>query len=253
MIGHCHCCRLLILILFPILFRRGSLMNRLHSLIQILFRRGPKTSRHNFLLLLMRGSGTDWLHFWFLCRRSLRASCPHSQIQFLFLILSWRAPRTTCLHLWFPFWRSSWTSCLHSLFLSMRGARTHFLHLLCLSGSAADLQAPTAVLQGPAKGPSGFRTARQGATVVLGLPSSTAGFLVAVLQTIGSEGLLHGWARFVVGASGSAADLLNSGFGWDVLLVVLLNRFCFLAPYLGTFWVVCYISPHMTDQRQSSV
>ncbi|MED6233835.1 hypothetical protein ATANTOWER_017384, partial [Ataeniobius toweri] len=42
-----------------------------------------------------------------------------------------------------------------------------------------------------------------------------------------SKGLLHGWAglqtRFVVGASGSAADLLNSGFRRDFLLVVILN------------------------------
>ncbi|KAK5612420.1 hypothetical protein CRENBAI_007048 [Crenichthys baileyi] len=131
-INHRRCPRLQIL--FLVLFRRGSWMNRLHTPIVflILFWRGPKPSRPHTLFLSVRGSWTDFIHF-----------------LLLFPVLSWTAPRTNCLHPWFPFWRSSWTSCLHFLFLSLRGARMHFLHLLCLGRSAADLH-------GFAEGPSGF-------------------------------------------------------------------------------------------------
>ncbi|MEQ2254143.1 hypothetical protein ILYODFUR_000634 [Ilyodon furcidens] len=116
----------------------------------------------------------------------------------------------------------------------MRGERTHFLHLVCLSGSTTDLHNPAAGLQGSAadlhglaKGPSSFCTALQGSTVVPGLQSSTAGVLMAVLQTACSKGLLHGWAglqtRLVGSVSGPAVVLLNSVSSQDVLLAVLLN------------------------------
>ncbi|KAK5621678.1 hypothetical protein CRENBAI_022063 [Crenichthys baileyi] len=95
-------------------------------------------------------------------------------------------------------------------------------------------------LQGTGRqGPSRFCITRQGSTVVLGLQSSNAGFFVVVLQTGWSGGLLHGWAGlqtgFVVGVSGSSADLLNFGFRRDVLLVVLLN---FISARVD-LWVAC--------------
>ncbi|MED6257028.1 hypothetical protein ATANTOWER_007118 [Ataeniobius toweri] len=104
------------------------------------------------LFLSVRGSWTDCLHF-----------------LLLFLVLSWRTPRTNCLHPWFPFRRTPWTSCLHFLFLSLRGARAHLICLLCLGGSAADLH-------GLAKGPSGLCTAHLGSSSFCTTPlSSTLG------------------------------------------------------------------------------
>ncbi|KAK5599485.1 hypothetical protein CRENBAI_020545 [Crenichthys baileyi] len=130
-----------------------SWMNRLHIpiLFLVLFRRGPKPSHPHTLLLSVWGSWMDCLHSLLL-------------LLFLFPVLSWRAPRTNCLHPWFPFRRSSWRTCLYFLFLSLRGTRTH--PLLCLGGSAADLQ-------GLAEGPSCLRTAPLSSTV--GSPGPAAG------------------------------------------------------------------------------
>ncbi|KAK5600178.1 Calcium-activated potassium channel subunit alpha-1 [Crenichthys baileyi] len=86
LISHRRCSRLLIL--FLVLFRRGSWMNRLHTpiLFLVLFQRSPKPSRPHTLFLSVRGSWIDCLHF-----------------LLLFLVLFCRAPRTNCLHSWFLF------------------------------------------------------------------------------------------------------------------------------------------------------
>ncbi|MED6245700.1 hypothetical protein ATANTOWER_006804 [Ataeniobius toweri] len=113
---------------------------------------------------VLEGSQASHPHTLFLSVRGFWMDCLHSLL--LFPVLSWRAPRTNCLHPWFPFRRSSWRTCLHFLFLSLRGVRTHPLHLLCLGGSAADLH-------GLAEGPSGLRTSPLSSTV--GSPGPAAG------------------------------------------------------------------------------
>ncbi|MEQ2225879.1 hypothetical protein ILYODFUR_022077 [Ilyodon furcidens] len=137
----------------------------------------------------------------------------------LFPVLSWRSPRTNCLHPWFPFRRGSWRICLHFLFLSLRGARTHHLRPLCLSGSAADLHGLT-------EGPSGLRTVPLSSTV--GSPGPAAGcqiisscvadLLIAYPYVAGP--LIAGSAGDGPMSAGSARDghpsgRLNSGSAGD--------------------------------------
>ncbi|KAK5616311.1 hypothetical protein CRENBAI_014347 [Crenichthys baileyi] len=80
---------------------------------------------------------------------------------------------------------------------------------LAVKGSLSRMTAglPDAIVQDP----SGFCTALQSSTMVLSLPSSTAGFFVAVLRSACS-----------VGASGPIV-LLDSGSHHDVLPAVRLN------------------------------
>ncbi|MEQ2299893.1 hypothetical protein AMECASPLE_019636, partial [Ameca splendens] len=104
------------------------------------------------------------------------------------------------------------------------------LHQLCLRGSAAGLQGSAADLHGLAKGssrfytalqdPSGFCTTLQSSTVVLSLPSSTAGFFVAVLRTACSVGASCSEANLL---TSFVADLWNSGSARDDLSAVCLN------------------------------
>ncbi|KAK5609419.1 hypothetical protein CRENBAI_009575 [Crenichthys baileyi] len=162
---------------------------------------GPKSSRPHTLFLSVRGSWMDCLHF-----------------LLLFLVLSWRAPRTNCLHPWFPFRRSSWRTCLHFLFLSLRSARTHPLCMLGLGGSAADLHSLT---EGPSGlctdhlGSSGFRTVPLSFTV--GSPGPAAG-----RQIIGSyvAGLLSSYVTGLLIACPYVAGLLIAGSTGDSLLIV---------------------------------
>ncbi|KAK5600270.1 hypothetical protein CRENBAI_002628 [Crenichthys baileyi] len=193
-------------ILFLVLFRRGSWINRLHTpiLLLVLFRRGPKPSRPHTLFLSVRGSWMD---------------CLHSLLQFP--VLYWRAPRTNCLHPWFPFRRSLWRTCLHFLFLSLRGARTHHLRLLCLGGSAADPH-------GLAKGPSSLCATPLSSTV--GSPGPAAGrqiigfYVTGLLSSYVADLLIA--CPYVAGLliAGSARDgCLNSGPVGDGLRAVRLN------------------------------
>ncbi|MEQ2172638.1 hypothetical protein GOODEAATRI_023131, partial [Goodea atripinnis] len=159
----------------------GSRTNHLPCL----FKMGSRTNCLSFRS--RRGSRMSRLHSWLLIRGSSEKSC---------------------LHFWFLSQRGSRTGRFHSLFLSVKAARTHFLNLLCLSGSTADVQGTAR------QGPSGFCTIRQGSTVVPGVTSSTAGFLVTDLLIGCSEGPLHTdvglLSGMVRGASGLAVVLLGS-------------------------------------------